>query len=312
MSDRILITGAGGGFLGHRLHKFLYDKYTINNTKIVMGLVFHNHTECEAFGPSNSVTRQFTTCNLVNISEVKSLIDYFAPTKVIHLAAKAALRSDNANDIINVNIAGTLNILQSIEAQKYKNPIDFIFASSTMVYGSNDFAFAENDKLRPINIYSISKLACEQLIDIYYRKNIIRPRILRFCGIVGKGMTHGLIYKAINGQEKFTLTGKYPGARIPFISAKTAIQSLDAAISSNRPQVLSNITPKDNISLASMFKTVEDFRERKIELEWIDDGLPNEEVCCYNESMRYQLGIENPPEYTLDELKIGLQEYMDN
>jgi len=105
---------------------------------------------------------------------------------IIHLAARAGVRpSIQAPKLyLTTNIDGTFNLL---EACRNHGVEDFIFASSSSVYGVNHkVPFAETDALtRTISPYAATKLAGEQLCSNYSHLFGIRCMCLRFFTVYG-------------------------------------------------------------------------------------------------------------------------------
>ena len=105
---------------------------------------------------------------------------------VIHLAARAGVRPSIANPklYMTTNIEGTFNLL---DACRYYGVKNFIFASSSSVYGVNTkVPFAESDLIeRTISPYAATKLACEQICSNYSHLFGIRMRCLRFFTVYG-------------------------------------------------------------------------------------------------------------------------------
>jgi len=107
-------------------------------------------------------------------------------TSVIHLAAVSGLdrcREDPEKAVLT-NVLGTLNVLEAArgcDAQKV------IFASSAAVYGiPRRTPIREDHPLEPINLYGITKLAGERIVESYRRSYGLNTVILRF------GSAHGI------------------------------------------------------------------------------------------------------------------------
>lgn len=105
---------------------------------------------------------------------------------IVHLAARAGVRpSIQAPKLyLTTNVDGTFNLL---EACRNHGVNDFIFASSSSVYGVNPkVPFAETDALtRTISPYAATKLAGEQLCSNYSHLFGIRCMCLRFFTVYG-------------------------------------------------------------------------------------------------------------------------------
>jgi UDP-glucuronate 4-epimerase len=105
---------------------------------------------------------------------------------VFHLAARAGVRPSIADPRLyfSTNMDGTLNLL---EACRHHGVRDFIFASSSSVYGVNTkVPFAEHDPIeRTISPYAATKLAGEQMCSNYAHLFGLRCMCLRFFTVYG-------------------------------------------------------------------------------------------------------------------------------
>jgi UDP-glucuronate 4-epimerase len=107
---------------------------------------------------------------------------------VIHLAARAGVRPSLAQPILyeDVNCIGTLRLL---EAARAHGPTNFVFASSSSVYGINEkVPFSEDDPVDlPISPYATTKRAGELLCFNYHHLYGLRTSCLRFFTVYGPG-----------------------------------------------------------------------------------------------------------------------------
>ncbi len=90
--------------------------------------------------------------------------------KVCNLAAQAGVRYSLTNPMayINSNIVGFINMLELCRHYKIN---DFIFASSSSVYGGNKKQpFSEKDRVDcPISLYAASKKSNEEMAFAYHK-----------------------------------------------------------------------------------------------------------------------------------------------
>ncbi|MEI9944758.1 MAG: GDP-mannose 4,6-dehydratase [Chitinophagaceae bacterium] len=124
---------------------------------------------------------------------------------IIHLAAKAGVRPSIQNPLAyqQSNVIGLQNLL---EFAKDKDTKQFVFASSSSVYGVNDhFPWKEDEQLMPISPYASSKLSGEMLGHVYHKLFGIRFIALRFFTVYGPAQRPDL---AIHKFTKSILTGK--------------------------------------------------------------------------------------------------------
>ncbi len=105
---------------------------------------------------------------------------------VIHLAARAGVRPSREQPelYLRTNIDGTFRLL---EATRSAGVPQFIFASSSSVYGLNKkLPFSEGDRIdQTISPYAATKLAGEQLCSTYANLYDIRTVCLRFFTVYG-------------------------------------------------------------------------------------------------------------------------------
>ena len=188
---KILITG-GAGFIGSHVCEALsehetciYDnfndyynpKFKRDNVKDFKHLI---------------VEADIRDANALESCFVKHSFD-----AVIHLAASAGVRPsiENAMGYIDVNINGTMQILEAMKRHDVKK---LVFASSSSVYGGNTkVPFSENDIVdRPISPYAATKKAGELLCHTYSHLYGISIACLRFFTVYGPRQRPDLaIYK---------------------------------------------------------------------------------------------------------------------
>jgi len=160
---KILVTGADGFVGKHLLNELKKTDYTVLAID------------------KNSIDENIISCEICNYSSLLSLIKNFKPEIILHLAAISMVDFKNFSKIYDVNVTGTINLLQSI-ADTAINPF-FIFISSSQVYGKigeNKIPMDESSTINPINHYGISKLTGEKILqkvagDLNFPYIILRP-----------------------------------------------------------------------------------------------------------------------------------------
>ncbi|MDR3226900.1 MAG: GDP-mannose 4,6-dehydratase [Prevotellaceae bacterium] len=184
-NKHIIITGAAG-FIGSSLVEFLlknggykitcidnFDDYYDISAKQKNIAAFENHANI-----------RFLKIDIRNADELnKNLCDDY--DIIVHLAAKAGVRQSilQPNLYEQTNVAGTLNLL---EFAKQKNVKQFVFASSSSIYGVNpDVPWRETSALMPVSPYAATKIAGEYLGYTYSKLYDIRFIALRFFTVYG-------------------------------------------------------------------------------------------------------------------------------
>lgn len=198
---KVLITG-GAGFLGMHLANFL-DKKGFQTT-----LLDINDYDKKEY-PRES---QFITGDIRNRDEVDRAVK--GADIIIHAAA--ALPLWKKEDIFEVNVGGTKNLLGAALKHKVKQ---FIYISSTAVYGiPKKHPVYEKDPLIGVGPYGESKIEAEKLCNLYRKRGLV-VTVVRPKTFVG---THRL------GVFEILFDWVKDGKKIPVIgSGKNRYQLLD-------------------------------------------------------------------------------------
>lgn len=105
---------------------------------------------------------------------------------IVHLAAKAGVRPSVEDPVgfQDVNVMGTQNMLELAREKEVKQ---FVFASSSSVYGTNEnVPWSEDDHvLKPISPYASSKVSGELMGHVYSELYNMRFLALRFFTVYG-------------------------------------------------------------------------------------------------------------------------------
>lgn len=124
-----------------------------------------------------------------DLADSKSLQDVFGNTEisvVVNLAAQAGVRYsiENPSAYINANIVGFSNLIECAKNAKVEN---FIFASSSSVYGANtQMPFSVHDNVdHPMSLYAASKKSNELIAHSYASLFGLPVTGLRFFTVYG-------------------------------------------------------------------------------------------------------------------------------
>ena len=99
-------------------------------------------------------------------------------------------------ECVNVNIIGTLNVIQAACDAKVKK---VIYSSASAVYGDSDLIVDERHPLNAGSLYGASKLMGELMVRNVCEKNGVDYVILRYMNVYGPGQKNGLIPVMLNG-----------------------------------------------------------------------------------------------------------------
>jgi nucleoside-diphosphate-sugar epimerase len=105
--------------------------------------------------------------DLTNPVAVQNQVNEAQPDVVVHLAAISFVGHDKASAFYDVNVIGTLNLLDAL-LKLPKPPTRVLLASSANVYGNCEKSpISEMQAPAPLNHYAMSKLAMEHLAKTY-------------------------------------------------------------------------------------------------------------------------------------------------
>ncbi|MEG3911207.1 NAD(P)-dependent oxidoreductase [Microcoleus sp. w1-18aA5] len=178
---KILVTG-GAGFIGSatitELQKHGHDIYVIDDL---------------SFGNRDFLTisdTYFHKLDILNEDGLTEVIHKMDPDWIIHLAAIHFIPYCNQHPFksSNINIQGTLNVLSA--AKSLKNLEKMFFASTAAVYPICDHAIPETQQTNPLDIYGLSKLAGEHLMNEFHLQTSIPTIICRFFNAFGPNETN--------------------------------------------------------------------------------------------------------------------------
>ncbi len=157
-SDKVLVTGANGFIGSHITRKLLNEGYDV-------GIIKREQSDLWRI---KDILDQLTTYNadLSNTDNVMEVIADFKPNNILHLATYYAVQHQpqEIQLITNTNVTGTLNLL---EASKENSVNLFVNTSSCFVYEESNYKISEENNLRPLNLYALSKINSEEACTFY-------------------------------------------------------------------------------------------------------------------------------------------------
>jgi UDP-glucuronate 4-epimerase len=186
---------------------------------------------------------------------------------VVHLAAKAGVRPSIENPLSyqRANVIGLQNML---EFAKIKGIKQFVFASSSSVYGINDhYPWKEEEKLMPISPYAMTKLSGEMLGHVYNKLFGIRFIALRFFTVYGPGQRPDLAIhkftKNIVAGRPISMFGDGSTSR-DYTYVEDTVQGITGAIHYDKTDFeIINLGNRYTISLKELIESIESITGKK-------------------------------------------------
>ncbi len=194
---------------------------------------------------------------------------------IIHLAARAGVRP-SIIDPAGYQRANILGLQHLLDFAKEKNIRQFVFASTSSVYGVNtNLPWSEDEKLLPISPYAMTKLSGEMLGHVYAHLYDIRFIALRFFTVYGPGQRPDLaIHKftrAMLRDEEITMYGDGSTSRDYTYVADT-VEGIIAAIDYNRSNYeVINLGNNYSVRLSDLVAQLSMITGKQARIRWMEE-----------------------------------------
>ena len=180
----------GAGFIGSNLCEELLK----TNEKIFI----IDKLDKKSFRFISDKSVEYLQCEITNTKKLLEAFRSIEPDRVFHLAANSDIKVSSEKPIYDVRdtFLTTAALVQVAAEFTLQN---VFFASSSAVYGPKNNLINENEERNPISAYGWMKFSSEEILMQSVRsKSIQQLMIYRFPNVVGKYMTHGVVYDLIN------------------------------------------------------------------------------------------------------------------
>ena len=336
--EKVIITGSNG-FVGSHLIDYLSDKnceiYALdqpnasfrNLTKYTESKVeFTKKDKKKAYGkkirlPCNISNLIFLECDLSNRSLLAQIIDDVKPKYLFHFGAQPYILPSLEDPIntMEINIIGTLYIFEAIKKQGIKTRV--IQACSAAEYGTTTEIgrpLKEEDPLRAVHPYGISKIASELLARQYFLNFGIEIINLRFFNLTGVRRTNDAASDFIRKVAKIELGLSDPvievGNILPYrdiLDIKDAIEVIWLAATKGKSGETYNVCSNQKIQIKSLLNTALGFSSKQIKvIENVSDKVrPTDEDIIVGDNSKIKSELNWKPTRTIQESLKEMYEY---
>lgn len=244
--------------------------------------------------------------SMVDLRDRSAVLEYIAnlkPNVVIHLAAISFVGHENVQEIYEMNILGTRNLLEGLTKLETA-PDSVVLASSANIYGNSpDDPISESSPVLPQNDYAVSKYAMELMARTWMDElpiTIVRP-----FNYIGRGQsTNFLVPKIVdairNNQHEISL-GNIDVER-DFSDVRTVAWVYGQLAIKPAPGEIFNISSGKAISLTEAFDRICSIAGSKIRIVSTEQLKRSGEVSkLRGDSHKLWKHIGSPPETELDD-----------
>ncbi len=272
----ILVTGAAGFIGSHTVRALLKD-----GNDVVGVDDFNDYYDPEIKKGniaefSDNSRFNMEKADIRDEQEIVRIFKKYTPERVIHLAARAGVRPSIKDPILyhDVNINGTLNILDAAQAIGVKN---FVFASSSSVYGGLETTpFRESAwPLNPISPYAATKLGGENLCRYFHERFGMNTTCLRFFTVYGPSgrpdMAPYMFTKAILEGKPINRFGKGDTKR-DYTFVEDIVSGVISAVKTPLGYEIINLGNNQPIELNDFISTIEKILGKKTKINELPEA----------------------------------------
>ena len=190
MDDRKILVTGGLGLIGHNIVRRLLDQgheLVVTDIRTNYGLIPQDELDYlmgERLEKIPEIESRIHRVDIADREGIDWLIRTYQPDTVIHLASFPRQKVVNANPQLGSR-AMSEGLLNLLEASVKNSVCQFLYVSSSMVYGDFTDDVTEQVECRPQGQYGIMKLAGEWLVRDYTRKYGIAHTIIRPSAVYG-------------------------------------------------------------------------------------------------------------------------------
>ncbi len=281
---KILITGACGFVGKYLINEFLNDEYEIlacdinNNGKL----------------PSNV---KYAQMNILDNEQVNKVIKDFMPNYLINLAAVSSvgLSWKMPQKTIEVNVIGTLNILEAIKNNCINCKI--LLVGSSEEYAIKNEPLTEESNINANNPYGISKIAQENFAKMYIEKYGMKIVCTRSFNHTGIGQQDNFVIPSFCKQvAEIEKSGKDGTIYVGNLSAYRDISDVEdivkvykALLEKENPELVYNVGSGKAYKIEELLNYIISLSRKKINIE-IDKekyrDIDTPYICCDNTKIK--------------------------
>lgn len=311
---RILVTGTAGFIGSHvagRLCSLGHEVIGIDNMDPYYPRTIKKRNLDEVRHPYTKGPFIFREMDIMG--NLDHLVDDFGRfDAIVHLAAKAGVRP-SIEDPVGYQIANVVGTTNVLEFARRNDIEDFIFASSSSVYGESaqfgtkceEYSYSMTNF--PVSPYAASKRSCEMICATYAMLHKLSIRSLRFFTVYGPRQRpemaiHKFLRKALKG-EKISLYGDPDITKRDYTYIDDIVNGVIAAIEKpheSGTHSIYNLGGGSPTTLAQLMRAIEDKTEAKLNL-CVAERQPGDVLCTISDIQRATRDLGYEPKVSIED-----------
>ena len=263
---KILLTGCAGFIGSHTLDRLIADGHQVIGVDNFDPFYDRSLKTANIGAYADHSDFELLEADLAD-SETYQKLNFLAGNgpinAIIHLAAKAGVRPsiDDPVGYQRANVIATQNLLEYAKDKEIKQ---FVFASSSSVYGVNpNVPWREDDHvLQPISPYASTKVSCELMGHVYSHLYGIRFLGLRFFTVYGPRQRPDLainkFVRLIEAGEPIPVFGD-GSTRRDYTFIENIVEGIIGSLHYDKtPYEVINLGNDQTVTLSEMIETIEE------------------------------------------------------
>lgn len=301
-----LITGCAGFIGSHLAEKLLREGHEVIGIDCFTDYYARTIKENNIRNALGNKKFTFIEEDLVDMQEFPD-VDY-----VFHQAAQAGVRASWGKDFEIYTRNNILATQKLLEYYKDRNLRKFVYASSSSIYGNvTELPIREETPKNPFSPYGVTKLAAENLCNLYYM-NYGTPTVsLRYFTVYGPRQRPDMaINKFVRAAFSGGIIEEYGDAKQTrdFTYISDAVQAnLQAALSNVKGESF-NIGGGSRISVIELVKLIKDAVGKEVQIKHIE-AQKGDVRDTYADTTKARKLIGYVPEIGI---KDGVKKYVDS
>ena len=304
------ITGAEG-FIGSHLMSFLIEQ----GWNVIGGYYRPPSDDL-----SDAMRSRMVHCDLTNGQRLAQLLREYRPTHIFHLGAQSlpTLSWEDPIGTFEANIMGSIHLLEAV--RHLETPPVVVSACSSAEYGvvpPEAIPVTEEQPLRPLHPYGISKLCLDLLGQQYWADYRIPTVMLRLFNTTGPGKTSDAPSDFVRQIVRIKLGLQSPRIEVgnletrrAFLDVQDTVRGFFLTAMHGTPGGVYNLCASRLYSMATVLQTAMELAGVEASIQQVDRLMrPSDEQVIFGSSNKLSRDTGWQPQCTLDKTLASMIEH---